>query len=184
MLDVTATTLGLAGIPRPGGMASRNLLGPEADPPRQYAFSARDRIDETYARIRSVRDARWRYIRNYPPFITLASLNRYKEKCFLVIPLLRQQKAAGTLSGPPLALMAERAPEEELYDIDADPFEIKNLATSDLPEHREVLARLRGALDTWITETGDRGHLPEPAAVTAPFVQEMHAWFGTPDWAQ
>ena len=60
VLDVTATTLALAGIPRPGGMHSRNLLGPNADPPRQYAFSARDRIDETYARIRSVRDTRYR----------------------------------------------------------------------------------------------------------------------------
>jgi arylsulfatase A-like enzyme len=184
VLDVTATTLALAGIPRPGGMHSRNFLGPDADPPRQYAFSARDRIDETYARIRSVRDARWRYIRNYPPFITLASLNRYKEKCFLVIPLLRQLKTDGSLSGPPLALMAERAPEEELYDIDADPFEIHNLATSAEPQHRETLARLRGALDTWITETGDRGHLPEPKAITDPFTQEMHAWFGTPAWAK
>jgi N-sulfoglucosamine sulfohydrolase len=184
VLDVTATTLALAGIPRPGGMHSRNLLGAEADPPRRYAFSARDRIDETYARIRSVRDARWRYIRNYPPHTSLASLNRYKEKCFLVIPLLRQLKAAGKLSGPPLALMAESAPEEELYDIEADPFEMSNLAASRQEEHREALARLRGALDTWMAETGDRGHWPEPKSVTEPFTREMHEWFGTPAWAQ
>jgi arylsulfatase A-like enzyme len=184
VLDVTATTLALAGIPRPGGMHSRNLLGPDADPPRQYAFSARDRVDETYARIRSVRDTRYRYIRNYPPYTNLASLNRYKEKCFLIIPLLRQLKAAGTLTGPPLALMADRAPEEELYDIDTDPYEITNLATSTQPQHKETLARLRGALDTWITETKDQGHLPEPPAITAPFTPEMHTWFGTPPWAQ
>ena len=30
-------------------------------------FGARDRCDETPARFRTVRDARWRYIRNYMP---------------------------------------------------------------------------------------------------------------------
>jgi N-sulfoglucosamine sulfohydrolase len=184
VLDVTATTLALAGLPRPGGMQSRNLLGADADPPRTYAFSARDRVDETRARIRSVRDKRWRYIRNYAPYANLRSLNRYKEKCFPVVGLLRELHAAGKLSGPPLALMAERAPEEELYDIVADPHEIANLARSDRADAREALTRLRAALDTWITETGDRGHMAEPEAVVAPFTQEMHDWFGTPAWAR
>ncbi len=182
ILDVTATTLRIAGIDLPGGMHSRNLLGQDADPPRTYAFSARDRVDETQAHVRSVRDKRYRYIRNSPPHANVSSLNRYKEKCFLVMPLLRQLHADGKLSGPPLALMADRAPEEELYDIEADPYEIENLAGSDQPEHRLALARLRAALDTWIIETGDRGHIAEPEAVVAPFTQEMHDWFGTPDW--
>ena len=38
-----------------------HVLGGEADAPRTYAFSARDRIDETVNRIRTVRDARYRY---------------------------------------------------------------------------------------------------------------------------
>lgn len=57
-----------------------------------------------------------------------------------------------------------------------------NLATSSVPEHREALLRLRAALDIWIAETGDRGHIAEPAEVVAPFTQEMHDWFGTPSW--
>ena len=80
--------------------------------------------------------------------------------------------------------MADRAPEEELYDIETDPYEITNLATSTQPQHKETLARLRGALDTWITETKDQGHRPEPPSITAPFTPEMHTWFGTPPWAQ
>ena len=74
------------------------------------------------------------------------------------------------------------SPDEELYDTQADPFEIHNLAASDLPEHRDALLRLRAALDTWTVETGDRGHIPEPPGVVAPFEQEMHEWFGTPAW--
>ena len=48
----------------------------------------------------------------------------------------------------------------------------------------KLLIRLRAALDTWMAETGDRGHLPEPREVVAPFAKEMHDWFGTPAWAQ
>lgn len=184
VLDVTATTLAIAGVPRPPLMQSRNFLGAQAAPPRKYAFSARDRIDETALRIRSVRDTRWRYIRNFTNGPTFASLNRYKEKCFLVIPLMRELQAQGKLTGPPADLMALRGPSEELYDVETDPHEIRNLASSKQPEHREALLRLRAVLDTWIVETGDRGAIPEPTEVVAPFEKEMHDWFGTPAWYQ
>jgi arylsulfatase A-like enzyme len=182
LLDLTATTLSIAGIERPMLMQSRGFLGSHADPPRKYAFSARDRIDESVQRIRSVRDARYRYIRNFLPEQPFSALNRYKEKCFLVMPLMRELHAAGKLTGPPAALFAPRLPDEELYDTDSDPHEIKNLAHSTQAEHREALLRLRAALDAWIVETGDRGHLPEPPDVVAPFEKEMHDWFGTPAW--
>ena len=133
-------------------------------------------------RIRTVRDARYRYIQNQIPGPTFTSLNRYKEKCFLIMPLMRQLYAEGKLTGAPLALMAARASDEELYDVDGDPHEILNLASSTKPEHREALVRLRTALEVWITETGDRGQLPEPPEIVAPFEKEMHDWFGTPSW--
>ncbi len=183
LIDVTATTLAIAGEPRPPLMQGRVFLGDRPDPPRQYAFSARDRIDETIQRIRTVRDARFRYIRNFTPGPTFASLNRYKEKCFLVIPLMRELQAQGRLDGPPAALMAMGGPSEELYDTDADPHEIRNLIDSPDPAHREAAMRLRAALDTWIVETGDRGQWPEPPEVVASFEKEMHDWFGTPEWA-
>lgn len=181
LLDLTATTLAIAGISRPSGMQSRVFLGHRADPPRKYAFSARDRIDETVNRIRSARDSRYHYIRNYMPEQSFASLNRYKEKCFLVKPLMRRLLAQGKLDGPPAQLL-EPLPFEQLYDTQDDPHEIYNLAQSRRPEHREALLRLRAALDTWIVETGDRGQWPEPPEIVAPFEQEMHDWFGTPEW--
>jgi arylsulfatase A-like enzyme len=182
LLDLTATTLAIAGVERPPLMQGRIFLGKSADPPRTYAFGARDRIDESVQRIRSVRDARYRYIRNYMPENPFMALNRYKEKCFLVLPLMRSLHTQGKLTGPPAALMAPRLPAEELYDTQADPHEIHNLAASSDLEHRHALLRLRAALDTWITETGDRGHIPEPPEVVAPFDKEMHDWFGTPPW--
>jgi arylsulfatase A-like enzyme len=182
LLDLTATTMTLAGLERPAGMQSRIIVGPKADPPRKYAFSARDRIDETVNRIRTVRDERYRYIRNFMPEQSLIALNRYREKCFLVMPLMRQLQAEGKLSGPALNLMASRLPDEELYDTQADPHELKNLVQSADTAHQKALSNLRAALDVWITETGDQGHRPEPPDVVDPFEQEMHNWFGTPEW--
>jgi N-sulfoglucosamine sulfohydrolase len=99
---------------------------------------------------------------------TFASLNRYKEKCFPIQPLMRQLHTEGKLTGPPLALMQHTGPCEELFDTQADPHEIHDLSKSDQPEHREALVRLRAALDTWIIETGDRGAIPEPLRSSSP----------------
>ncbi len=183
LLDITATTLSIAGLPKPEGMQSRIFLGEHPDPPRTFAVSARDRIDETLNRIRSVREKRYHYIRNFVPGIDFTSLNRYKEKCFLVKPLMRQLHAAGKLHGPPADLM-EPLPPELIYDTESDPFEVHNLASSSQPEHQDALIRLRKTLDDWMAETGDLGEIPEPPEVYEPFTQEMHEWFGTPEWAQ
>jgi len=182
LIDVTPTTLGFAGIPRPLGMQGRVFLGDRLGPPRQFAFSARDRIDETVNRIRSVRGKRYHYIRNYYPDRHFTSLNRYKEKCFLIKPLMRELMKAGKLTGPPAELMSPTVAPEQLFDTEADPHEIANLAGSEKPEHREALLRMRAALSVWIVETQDQGVFPEPDHVVKPFEKEMHDWFGTPDW--
>jgi len=182
LIDITPTTLGFAGIDRPFGMHGRVFLGDRLGPPRQFAFSARDRIDETVNRIRSVRGKRYHYLRNYFPDRHFTSLNRYKEKCFPIKPLMRQLMSQGKLTGPPAALMSPTVPEEQLFDTESDPHEIHNLADSDQPEHRETLIRMRAALATWMVETQDQGVFPEPPEIVAPFEKEMHDWFGTPEW--
>lgn len=181
LLDLTATTLFMAGIEKPVGMQSRVFLGPDAGPPRQFAFAARDRIDETVIWQRSVHGARYHYIRNGTPGAGFLTLNRYKEKCFLVKPLMRQLHAEGKLSGPAADLMKPFAT-EMLFDTQADPHEIKNLVESGKARHQRVLAEMRAALDSWIVSTGDRGHLPEDEGIVFPFIKEMHDWFGTPSW--
>lgn len=184
LIDVTATTVDLAGLTKPALMQGRVFLGPRTESPRSFAFAARDRIDETAQRIRSVHDERYHYIRTISDGPTFASLNRYKEKCFAIMPVMRELHARGELNGPALELMQRRGPCEELYDTQADPHEIHNLAGSKVAEHQTALTRLRAALDTWMVETGDRGSIPEPAEVVAPFAEEMHSWFGTPAWAK
>jgi hypothetical protein len=139
-------------------------------------------VDETVNRVRSVRGKRYHYIRNYFPDRHFTSLNRYKEKCFPIKPLMRELMEAGKLYGPPADLMSPTVAPEQLFDTEADPHEIVNLAASDKTEHQEALLRMRTALDTWIVETQDRGEFPEPSEIVAPFDKEMHDWFGTPAW--
>ncbi|MDA8990439.1 sulfatase [Opitutales bacterium] len=182
LIDLTSTTLGFAGIEKPYGMHGRIFLGNKVGPQRTYAFSARDRVDETVNRVRSVRGKKYHYIRNYYPDRHFTSLNRYKEKCFPIKPVMRELMKAGKLSGPAADLMSPTVAPEQLFDTEADPHEIVNLATSDKTEHQEALLRMRTALDTWIVETQDRGEFPEPAEIVAPFDKEMHDWFGTPAW--
>ncbi|MHC4426056.1 MAG: sulfatase family protein [Planctomycetota bacterium] len=182
LIDITPTTLSFAGIERPKGMDGRIFLGDQLTPEREYAFSARDRIDETANRIRSVRGKRYHYIRNYYPDRHFTSLNRYKEKCFPIKPLMRKLMAEGKLTGPVAELMSPEVAPEQLFDTINDPHEIHNLADSKEPEHREALIRMRAALSVWIVETQDQGVFPEPQDVVEPFEKEMHDWFGTPDW--
>jgi N-sulfoglucosamine sulfohydrolase len=56
-------------------------------------------------------------------------------------------------------------PEEELYDIVADPHETKNLAGS--TEHAAVLKELRGELEKWLEESNDQGRELEPPEIAA-----------------
>jgi len=64
-LDFGPNVLNLAGVPIPKIMQGRAFLGPNLTAPRDYIYGARDRMDERYDIIRSVRDKQYRYIRNY-----------------------------------------------------------------------------------------------------------------------
>ena len=55
--------------------------------------------------------------------------------------------------------LAPNKPEEELYDLQNDPYELNNLALQ--PELRDTLMHLRRVLDKWIVETNDLGRIPE-----------------------
>lgn len=166
-IDLAPTFLDLAGQARPEGMQGRVLFGDRAEPAREYAFGARDRCDETVFRLRTVRDARYRYIRNFTPDRPFLQANAYKEKSYPVWNLLKELDAQGKLTPAQKALTAPTMPAEELYDLDADPHEIRNLAASDQPEHKVALGRLRKVLDRWIEATDDQGRVPEPAEVVA-----------------
>ncbi len=152
-IDFAPTTLDICGVKKPEKMQGRVFLGERAEAPRQYAFGARDRCDETEMHIRSVRDTRYRYIRNLTPQVPFLATNAYKEKQYPVWNLLKELHAQGKLTPAQDFLCQPTQPAEELYDLQSDPWEIHNLAAN--PQQAATLTRLRGVLENWMNETRD-----------------------------
>ncbi len=160
-VDYGPTVLGLAGVPIPSTMQGVPFFGPAEGPPRRYVHGFRDRMDERYDLIRSVTDGRYRYIKNGLPHLPWFGHQylSYAHK----MPTLRVWQGladAGELTGPAATFMAGSKPTEELYDTEADPWELTNLAGR--PDHAATLARLRDELARWRAEIVDLGDLPEP----------------------
>jgi N-sulfoglucosamine sulfohydrolase len=158
-LDFAPTVLALAGVEIPKHMQGQVILGPRQVPPRRYVYAARDRMDETYDIIRAVRDERYKYIRNFQPEKPYAQIIAYGE----LMPTLaewRRLDAAGKLVGPQRLFFRPVKPREELYDTQADPHEVNDLAAD--PKYAATLQRMREALQSWQKETEDLGLVPEP----------------------
>ena len=159
-IDMAATSLYFAGIDVPEYMQARPLFGPQSRT-REYVVCARDRCDETVDRIRSVRKGNYKYIRNFHPERPYLQPCVYKdEKPFM--KSLRELHAADKLDGVQSLLLAQSRPEEELYDLSKDRWEVHNLAKQ--PEHLNKLREMRAILGNWIIESDDQGRFPESEA--------------------
>jgi arylsulfatase A-like enzyme len=152
-IDISATSLKLAGVTLPKKMQGQVFVG-EGAAKRKYIFGARDRCDETVDRIRSVRDERFRYIRNFMPERPYTQANNYKERQYPALQVMKELHAAGKLIQAQELFMAPRKPEEEFYDLKNDPDEIQNRAG--LPEYDAELKRFRKVLEKWMAECDDR----------------------------
>src|SRR5262249_4065727 len=142
-IDISATSLALSGLTLPTNIQGRIFLGSKASK-REYIFGARDRCDETVDRIPSVRDARYKYIRNFMPEPPYAQRNAYKERAYPALAVMKQLHAEGKLTAEQELFMADRKPDEELYDLQTDPHEVHNLASA--KDHEAVRKRLSDAL--------------------------------------
>lgn len=156
-VDFAPTLLSLAGVKPPEWMQGRAFMGRFAAPPEKYIFGFRGRMDERYDLVRSVRNDRFIYIRNFRPDLSYGQYLAY----MFETPTTRIWKElydAGSLR-PPQTFFWESKPSEELYDLETDPDEVKNLAKS--PAHTAVLEELRGAHRRQTLGTRDVGFLTE-----------------------
>lgn len=167
-IDFAPTMLDIAGASKPPKMQGRIFLGDRTEPAREFAFGARDRCDETAMRIRTVRDEHYRYIRNFTPEVPFLATNAYKEKQYPVWNLLKELHAQGKLTPAQEFLCQPRMPDEELYDLQADPWEIRNLANSTKPADQAELKKLRAVLEKWVVDTDDQGRFPEARSIASP----------------
>ncbi|MCF0065254.1 sulfatase-like hydrolase/transferase [Dyadobacter chenwenxiniae] len=156
--DFAPTVLSLAGLEVPSHMQGKAFLGAREVKERAYAYGFRGRMDERTDLSRSVRDKKFRYIRNYLPHIIYGQYLEYLWKAPSIASWEAKFKA-GRLNEDQKKFWQEK-PAEELFDIENDPHNIHNLAGD--PSHKEVLLKLRKANHDWLIETQDVGFIPEP----------------------
>lgn len=161
-VDFGPTMLSLAGVEVPVHMQGRPFLGPQDEGEREFVYAARDRFDESYDMVRAARDERYKYIRNYYPNQPYLLHVPYRNRGAIMQELL-QLHADGELQGAEKLWMRDTRPPEELYDTQADPHEVNNLAND--PAYADVLARMRGAMDDWMQRIEDKGDISEEEMV-------------------
>ena len=157
-VDFPPTLLNLCGVPIPAHYEGRPFLGAQKAAPREHVFLLRGRMDERYDTIRAVRDADFRYVRNYAPHRPWGQHYSYP---FQVQPSMRSWFAeftAGRCNEAQAAYWKPK-PGEEFYQLASDPFEIRN-RIAEAPSAERV-ARLRAALRAEILKSRDTGFIPE-----------------------
>ncbi len=162
-VDLAPTVLSIAGIRPLTWMQGQAFAGPHQTEPQPYLFGSRGRMDERMDNVRSVTDGRYVYLRNYYPHVSQAQKVSYQFETpttRLWHQLFEQGKTNDAQS---IFWRTPKAP-EELYDLQNDPDEVRNLAG--LAPHRAVLEKLRTAQQAHLKAIRDVTFLPEA---------EMHA---------
>jgi len=157
-VDFPATVFSLCNVPIPAHYEGRPFLGAKKAAPREHVFLIRGRMDERYDTLRAVRDAEFRYVRNYAPHRPWGQHYSYP---FQVQPSMRSWFAeftAGRCNEAQAAYWKPK-PGEEFYQLAGDPFEIRNRIAE--PPHAARAARLRAALRAEILRTRDTIFIPE-----------------------
>lgn len=159
-VDFLPTVLELANAPVPAGLDGLSfapLLEGKTKAHREYVFTTHsgDGRMNVYP-MRSVRTRRYKYILNlHPEYEYATHIDKGKNEDGL--KFWRSWEAvAPTDSEAALAVKAyHERPKEELFDLDADPYEQQNLA--DDPAQAGRLIELRQRVGWWMAQQNDRG---------------------------
>jgi hypothetical protein len=160
-VDYGPTVMNLAGVKVPELFDGKAFLGKGVTRKelnaRDESFGYADRFDEKYEFIRSLHKGKYQYIRYYQPWLPDGLQNNYRYK-MLAFTQWRDLHNAGKLTGAAKRFFQTK-PVEELYDTEADPHEINNLAVD--PQYRKVLLDLRARLQDRVKSLPDLSFYPE-----------------------
>lgn len=174
--DILPTLIQIAGGNPPPGLDGRSILPILRDPTQK----GRDRIFTTHSGdgdinvypMRSVRTDKWKYILNlHPEFAFTTHIDRAASaEPNPYWPTWVEAAKTDAFAAARVHRYRER-PAQELYDLDADPNELHNLAAQ--PQFANIKSDLHRELESWMTAQGDKQtvfntpHLltePEPAS--------------------
>jgi N-sulfoglucosamine sulfohydrolase len=154
-VDLAPTILELAGITPPGTIQGRSframLAAPASYPGRTHVFSERNWHDCDEHQ-RAVRTARFKFIRTDAhtalPLCTAADIGGSPS-----FQALRALAKAGRLTAAQRRLFEAPRARLELYDLVADPWELRNIAGD--PRYAKDVRELAGMLQKWMEESED-----------------------------
>lgn len=167
-IDISATTLALAGVKKPNYMQGKVFLGEKSEPKRNYIFGSIDRIGGINFKTRAVRSKKYKYIKNFNNGWSILECSTEYRKARLpyynTINILdnynKLNEVEKTLVNP--------LPLEELYDIENDPFEVNNLAYKE--GFQEVRKKMESILNNWIKDIDDKGFYPDSPEIQKHFI--------------
>lgn len=152
-IDIAPTILELAGIKAPSTFVGQSFADVLSDPQRQHrdAIFAEHNWHDYAAHQRAVRTERYLYIRNWlPQYPQTPPADAVRSSTYAVMQKLH---AADKLLPTQRACFVTPSPEEELYDIQADPHSLHDLAAD--PKHADTLKAMRQRLAEWQRATDD-----------------------------
>lgn len=160
LVDVLPTLLQLAGSEAPPTLDGRSFARVLEDPEKQhrdYIFATHTTLGIRNAGdampIRSIRNARFKYIRNLNPNGTLT--NNVTEQSQSAWPSWVQAAMNGNTHAAQRMQAYQKRPAEELYSLEADPYELNNVIGN--PGYRSMLGTLRATLDLEMSRQNDLG---------------------------
>jgi uncharacterized sulfatase len=176
-VDLAPTLLSIIGTPIPPYFQGSAFAGAQPGPEPKYLHGFRGRMDERFDLVRSVTDGRYVYLRQYMPHLPYGQYLNY----MFQMPTTRVWKSladAGSLTPEQTRFWLPKPP-EELYDLQTDPWEMKNLADS--PEHRTVLVALRQVQEDQARKVRDLGFIPEAERLRIAGTASPRDAFASPD---
>ena len=157
-VDLSPTLLSIIGLPAPDYLQGRAFCGSHAKPAPEFLHGFRGRMDERQDLVRSSTDGRYVYLRQYMPHLPYGQHVSY----MMQMPTARvwkQMYDEGKATTEQAMFWEPTKPAEELYDLQSDPHEVKNLASD--PGHAAALEKLRTAHVQHMKATRDLGFIPE-----------------------
>ena len=171
LVDITASSLKLAGIKIPKYMHGKNVLNGEN---RKYIYGFRQRCGDAVDDIRSITDGRYKLIWNRMPELPYMQLTSYKKLQYPAFTLYQDLYKKGELKAPYNQFMAENRPVFELYDLKSDPSEFNNLALN--KKFKKVQRKLFRRLNTTLNKV-EKHMIPESPESIAKAKASSEAFF-------
>jgi len=157
-IDILPTLVELAGGSPAKDIDGRSFAGvlrgeKAAHRDEIYATHSGDREFNVYP-MRALRDGRWKYILNlHPEFQYATHINRGGERDGRDYFRSWEDAAKTNVHARQIVERYKQRPREELYDLTADPHELRNLASE--AQHGQRLASMRWKLAEWMKDQKD-----------------------------